>query len=91
MIVGGEQGGKVTGGFGRSVRAPLLSPFVRQRLTMLVNQETARDLEPLSDLIDAGSVAPSLDSTFPLEQAPEAMRRLEAGLVRGKVAISVAG
>lgn len=91
VIVGGEQGGKVTGGFGRSVRAPLLSPFVRQRLTMLVNQETARDLEPLSDLIDAGSVAPSLDSTFPLEQAPEAMRRLEAGLVRGKVAISVAG
>ena len=91
VIVGGEQGGKVTGGFGRSLRAPLLSPFVRQRLTMLVNKETARDLEPLTELIDAGRLAPSIDTTFPLERAPEAMRRLDAGQVRGKVAISVAG
>lgn len=91
VIVGGEQGGKVTGGFGRSVRAPLLSPFVRQRLTMLVNKETARDLEPLTELIDAGNITPSIDTTFPLEQAPEAMRRLEAGRVSGKVAISVTG
>jgi hypothetical protein len=30
-----------------------------------------------------------LDRSYPLEQAPEAMRRLEAGDVRGKVAITL--
>lgn len=91
VIVGGEQGGKVTGGFGRSLRAPLLSLFVRQRLTMLVNKETARDLEPLTELIDSGKLTPSIDTTFPLERAQEAMRRLEAGEVKGKLAIRIAG
>jgi D-arabinose 1-dehydrogenase-like Zn-dependent alcohol dehydrogenase len=32
---------------------------------------------------------PSIDRTYPLEEVPEAMRRLEAGEVRGKVAIAV--
>jgi len=36
-----------------------------------------------------GRIIPSLDTTLPLEQAADAMRRLEAGQVRGKVAISV--
>jgi NADPH:quinone reductase-like Zn-dependent oxidoreductase len=89
VIVGGEQGGNVTGGFGRSLRAPLLSPFVRQRLTMLVSKETAEDLEPLTELLERGRLIPSIDTTFPLERAAEAMRRLEAGQVRGKLAITV--
>jgi NADPH:quinone reductase-like Zn-dependent oxidoreductase len=90
-IVGGEEGGEVTGGFGRSLRAPLLSPFVSQRLTMLANKETARDLEPLTELIDDGKLLPSIDETFPLDRAAEAMRRLEAGRVKGKLAITITG
>lgn len=89
VIVGGEHGGRLTGGLGRSLRAPLLSPLVRQRLTMLVNRETASDLEPLAELIARGELMPSIDTTFPLDRAPEAMRRLEAGAVRGKVAITM--
>ncbi|HYF45489.1 MAG TPA: NAD(P)-dependent alcohol dehydrogenase, partial [Acidimicrobiales bacterium] len=44
VIVGGEQGGRVTGGFGRSVRAPLLSRFVSQRLSALNSKENGDDL-----------------------------------------------
>ena len=40
-------------------------------------------------MIEAGQVTPCVDSAFPLDEAADAMRRLEAGLVRGKVAISV--
>jgi NADPH:quinone reductase-like Zn-dependent oxidoreductase len=47
VIVGGEEGGKWTGGFGRSLRAPLLSRFVRQRLTMLASKERGSDLEQI--------------------------------------------
>ncbi|MGH3505612.1 MAG: NAD(P)-dependent alcohol dehydrogenase [Nocardioidaceae bacterium] len=89
VIVGGEEGGRWTGGFGRSLRAPLLSLFVRQRLTMLASKERAGDLERLSPLIEAGKVVPSIDRTYPLDRVAEAMRHLEAGDVRGKVAITI--
>ena len=84
VIVGGEEGGKWTGGFGRSLRAPLLSPFVRQQLTMLASKERASDQERLTPLIEAGKVTPSIDRTYPLDRVPEAMRHLETGRVRGK-------
>ena len=89
VIVGGEEGGKWTGGFGRSLRAPLLSPFVRQRLTMLASKERASDQERLTPLIEAGKVTPSIDRTYPLDRVPEAMRHLETGRVRGKVVITI--
>ncbi|HVD89297.1 MAG TPA: NAD(P)-binding domain-containing protein [Jatrophihabitantaceae bacterium] len=89
VIVGGEEGGKWTGGFGRSLRAPLLSPFVRQRLTMLASKERASDQERLTPLIEAGTVTPSIDRTYPLDRVAEAMRHLEAGDVRGKVVITI--
>ena len=89
VIVGGEEGGRWTGGFGRSLRAPILSLFVSQRLTMLASKERASDQERLTELIEAGQVTPSIDRTYPLDRVPDAMRHLEAGDVRGKVAVTV--
>lgn len=89
VIVGGESKGNVTGGLGRSLRAPLLSLVVRQRLTMLVSTENHADLVPLTDLIDAGRLTPSIDATYSLDRAPDAMRTLEAGAVRGKISIVI--
>jgi NADPH:quinone reductase-like Zn-dependent oxidoreductase len=62
----------------------------RVRITALVSEERAGDLERLSPFLEAGTVTPSVDRTYPLAEAPEAMRRLEAGQARGKVAITVA-
>ncbi|MDQ3689047.1 MAG: NAD(P)-dependent alcohol dehydrogenase [Chloroflexota bacterium] len=89
VIVGGEEGGNVTGGFGRSLRAPFVSMFVGQRLAMLASKERASDLERLTPLIEAGKVTPSVDRTYPLNQVPDAMGQLIAGSVRGKVAITI--
>ncbi|MGJ9404800.1 NAD(P)-dependent alcohol dehydrogenase [Nesterenkonia aurantiaca] len=89
VIVGGEEGGDWTGGFGRSLRAPLLARFVRQRLTMLASKERGSDLERLAEHFKSGTVTPRVDRTFPLAQVPEAMRHLEAGDVRGKIVITV--
>jgi NADPH:quinone reductase-like Zn-dependent oxidoreductase len=75
---------------GRQLRALALSPLVRQRLTMKVPKESQADLERLVELIGAGELTPAVDRTYPLEQAPDAMRQLEAGQVRGKLAITVA-
>ena len=88
VIVGGEQGGNLTG-MGRQVRALMLSPFVSQRLTMLVPKENYLDLERLAELIEGGELTPSVDREFPLEQAADAMRQLVAGTVQGKLAITI--
>jgi len=89
VVAGGEEGGSWTGGFGRSLRAPLLSLFVRQRLAMLASKERAGDLERITPLLESGAVVPSIDRSYPLDRVPDAMRHLEAGNVRGKVAIVI--
>src|SRR4051812_6203516 len=65
VFVGGENAGSLTG-MGRQLRGTLASPFLRQRLALLVAKERASDLERLTDLIEAGKVTPSLDRSYPL-------------------------
>ncbi len=90
VLVGGEGGGDWTGGtIGRQVRARLASLFSRQRLTSVIATERGSDYERLAELLASGKVVPSLDRAYPLAQAAEAMRHLEAGAVRGKVAVTV--
>jgi NADPH:quinone reductase-like Zn-dependent oxidoreductase len=90
VIVGGDGGGRWTGGFFRGVlRGPLVSLFVSQRLGGLVSKEKKVDLEALAELIEAGKVTPVIDRTYPLVEAPEAIRHLEQGHPRGKVVITV--
>lgn len=87
-FVGGENAGSLTG-MGRQLRGALLSPFVRQRLALVMSKERATVYDRLTDLIEAGTVTPSLDRTCSLDEAPAAMRLLETGQVRGKVAITL--
>jgi NADPH:quinone reductase-like Zn-dependent oxidoreductase len=89
VIVGGEEGGDFSGGMNRQLRALALTPFLHQRLTMFFATPGAGDLERLTGLVEAGTVTPSIDRTFPLERAADAMRYLEAGKVRGKVVLTV--
>jgi NADPH:quinone reductase-like Zn-dependent oxidoreductase len=88
VFVGGENSGNLTG-LGRQLRGVLISPFLRQRLVLLVAKERAADLERLSGLIEDGKVVPSVDRSYPIEEARDAMRLLEEGRVRGKVVITV--
>ncbi len=90
VIVGGEGGGRWLGGFDRLILwAPILSLFARQRLRPLVSKERRDDLVVLKELIEAGKVTPVIDRTYPLGEAPEAIRYLEEGHARGKVVIRV--
>ncbi|THA86357.1 NAD(P)-dependent alcohol dehydrogenase [Streptomyces sp. A0592] len=89
VIVGGEGGGNWIGGNQRQLGALLLSPFVGHRLRPLGTLVRRRDLEALTELIEAGSVAPAVDRTYPLAEVPDAIRRLRDGRVRGKIAIGL--
>ena len=90
VIVGGEGGGRWTGGFFRQIlRAPLLSLFVGQKLYPLISTEKLEDLQALAEMVEAGQLTPVVGETFPLTDAAEAVRRLERGHVGGKIVITV--
>jgi NADPH:quinone reductase-like Zn-dependent oxidoreductase len=88
VLTGGEDSGNWTG-MGRQLRALALSPFLRQRLAMVTPRQHSSDLDRLTSFIEAGTVTPSIGATYSLDQVPEAMRYLEAGKARGKVAITI--
>jgi NADPH:quinone reductase-like Zn-dependent oxidoreductase len=91
VLVGGESEGRWLGGTERLLRAFLLSPLVRQRLRGFISSERTEDLQVLRELIEAGKLTPVLDRSYPLGEAPEAIRHWEQGRARGKVVVTVAG
>ena len=88
VIVGGEGGGRWTGGIDRQLRAMALSPFVRQRLGTFIAKENSADLDALRALIETGAVTPVIDRVIALHEVPDAIRDLAAGHVRGKIVIA---
>ncbi len=56
---------------------------------MFVSKHRQADLETLSRLIETGQIAPIVDRTYPLAEVPHALRRIEAGQARGKIAITI--
>jgi NADPH:quinone reductase-like Zn-dependent oxidoreductase len=89
VIVGSETGGRWLGGFDRTIRAMLLSPFIRQTLAALANSENAADLAVLTELVESGKVTPIIDRSYPLEEAAGAIERMQAGQARGKLVVTV--
>jgi NADPH:quinone reductase-like Zn-dependent oxidoreductase len=62
---------------------------VGQKLGTFVSKENHEDMIVLKELIESGKITPVIDRTYPLTEAPEAIRYLEQGHARGKVVITV--
>jgi len=76
------------GGIDRIIKALVTSPFVSQRLTTWIANNSRDDLATLNELIETGQLAPIIDRTYPLSEAAEAIRYLEEGHTRGKVIVT---
>lgn len=88
VLVGGT-GGKVTMGFGRTIRSMFVSPFVSQRLKALLSKPNHDDLVVLADMAAAGHVTPRVEATYPLDRAAEAIELVGAGRSSGKTVVTV--
>jgi NADPH:quinone reductase-like Zn-dependent oxidoreductase len=82
VLVGGLGGGKLLSGYERAIFGSM-----RSRVSMLASKERRSDVERLAEMLVSGAVAPLVDSAVPMDGAAEAMRRLEAGEVTGKLCI----
>lgn len=89
VVVGGEGGGRLMGGFLRGMLAPLRAIGSKQRLLGLMPDERQADLVKLAGMIEAGTIVPAVDRAFPLSEAAEAVRWMEGGKARGKVVVRV--
>ncbi len=89
VIVGGEGGARWSPGLGRQVQATLLSPFVSQRLAMVMNKEHYSGLDRLAALSTTGEIASFMEPPYSLADVPDAVRHLAAGNAAGKIVITI--
>jgi NADPH:quinone reductase-like Zn-dependent oxidoreductase len=89
LVGGGHDAGGLLGGYTRQLRAPLASVLTTRRLRGLASRERAQDLEELGRLIEAGKVTPVVGRTYPLADAPDAIRYLAEGHSFGKTVIII--
>ena len=86
---GGPNDNRWIGPFGRLIQALVVSPFVSQKMGMMMAQLTKSDLTILGDMMQSGKLKPVIDRTYKLSELPAAIAYLEEGHARGKVVITV--
>jgi NADPH:quinone reductase-like Zn-dependent oxidoreductase len=86
---GGPNDSRWIGPFGRVIKTMVLSPFMSQKMGMMMADANHNDLTLLADMMQSGKVKPVIDRTYKLSEVPAAIAYLEEGHARGKVVITV--
>src|SRR5881394_610894 len=86
---GGPNDNRWIGPFGRLIQALVVSPFVSQKMGMMMAELKKSDLAILGDMMQSGKVKSVIDRTYKLSDVPAAIAYLEEGHARGKVIITV--
>jgi NADPH:quinone reductase-like Zn-dependent oxidoreductase len=83
-------GGHANGKLARTIRAMVASLVVRQQSAPSVKTQNRADLVALKSLVEAGSITPVIDRTYPLQETPQAIAHVAAGHARGTVVVAAA-
>ncbi|SNS14587.1 NADPH:quinone reductase [Geodermatophilus saharensis] len=89
VVNAGGSPGHLLGPIASVLRVAALDGLVRQRLRPLSSTWTREHLLTVTDLVEAGRLAPVLDRTFALADTAAALRHVENGHARGKVVITI--
>lgn len=85
----GNVGNRVFGSLPHFFKHIALSPFARRLPGLHFSLPTKREvMAVLAEFLEAGKLTPVIDSTFSLEDVPDAMQYLQTGQARGKIIIT---
>ncbi|WP_314620341.1 NAD(P)-dependent alcohol dehydrogenase [Streptomyces stackebrandtii] len=82
------EGGSVFGPMGLIVKGRLLSLLPGSRLHVLTAEPRRENLAALRELAESGGITPVVERTYPLAEAPRALRYVEEEHARAKVVLS---
>ena len=85
----GASGHRWFGSLGRFFKLMVISPLVSQLHPFRGAKDPGDRVAVLKELVEAGKITPVIDRTFPLDEAPDAIRYLESGAAQGKVVLTV--
>ncbi|MFS8104965.1 NAD(P)-dependent alcohol dehydrogenase [Lentzea alba] len=86
---GSFTGGALFGPYRLIIQGKVLGPFARQRLVVLEAKPSKENLAALRDLAESGQLVPVIERTYPLTDAPDAIRHVEREHARAKVAVTI--
>jgi NADPH:quinone reductase-like Zn-dependent oxidoreductase len=89
IMVGAPNDARVIALLAKLGGALVLSPVVSQDLVPFMARSNKKDLNILAELMATGKLLSIIDRRFSLSEVPEALRYLEDGHARGKVAITL--
>jgi len=90
LVLSSGAGSAVFGPIGRLLRGSVYNLFVRQRVVAFVGASTVERLDRLTQLINAGSVTPRIEASFPLADGVAATQRFGREHARSKIVVTVA-
>jgi NADPH:quinone reductase-like Zn-dependent oxidoreductase len=64
-------------------------PFISQKILFGGTKPNRADLEELASMLQAGSLSPVIDRCYPMAEAADAFRHLEAGHAHGKIVVTI--
>lgn len=89
VIVGAPKSGRLLGPLGRILKITVPSLGRRPRARFFVAKLTRDELLALNALVEAGTVRPVVERTYPLDEIADAMAHLGEGHARGKIVVTV--
>jgi NADPH:quinone reductase-like Zn-dependent oxidoreductase len=89
LVAIGGPAGRWVAPAGRLLKAVMLSPLTRRRRVVpFVAKSDTEGLALLAGLVERGTMTPVIDRRFALSETAEAVRRLGAGHLLGKIVIN---
>jgi NADPH:quinone reductase-like Zn-dependent oxidoreductase len=89
VLVGAPKGSRLLGPLDHIAKVHLASLRAGQKVVFFISRSTPDDLETLRELLEAGTLTPVVERTYPLRDAAHAFRYLGQGHARGKLVVTV--
>ena len=89
VLVGAPKGSRLLGPLRHIAGVRLASLPAGQKVVFFISRSSAEDLTTLAELLEAGTVTPYVERTYPLAEAAAALRHLGDGHAQGKLVVTV--